>query len=97
MLPSDQLKAEIQIGAGLLTQWPGVRRIWVFGSAAQGRSDWRSDIDFAVEGLSESDYGQAWAELDETLKLPVDLVRWETAPEPLRRQIANWGKVLYES
>lgn len=93
---AEQLNGEIEKAAGLLGRRPGVRRIWLFGSAAQGRSlDWRSDLDFAVEGLPEPDYGQAWAELDEALKLPVDLVRWETAPEGLRRQIRERGKLIY--
>lgn len=31
----------------------GARKVWVFGSVAKGRRlDFRSDIDFAVEGLA---------------------------------------------
>jgi predicted nucleotidyltransferase len=82
----------------LLARRPGVTRIWLFGSVAKGRPlDWRSDLDLAVEGLAASDQGRAWAELDEALTLPVDLIRWETAAPSLRDEIARWGKVLHEA
>lgn len=82
----------------LLARWPGVTRVWLFGSAAKMRRlDWRSDLDLAVQGMAAGDQGRAWAELDETLTLPVDLVRWETANPTLRDEIARWGKVLHET
>ena len=82
----------------LLARWPGVTRVWLFGSAAKGKPlDWRSDLDLAVQGMAARDQGRAWAELDETLTLPVDLVRWESANPALRDEIARWGKVLHET
>jgi len=83
---------------GLLARWPGVTRVWLFGSVAKGRLlDWRSDLDLAVQGMAAGDQGRAWAELDETVTLPVDLVRWETANPALREEIARWGKLLHET
>ncbi|MBA3882181.1 MAG: nucleotidyltransferase domain-containing protein [Chthoniobacterales bacterium] len=65
----------------------GVRRIWLFGSLAKGRpSDWRSDLDIAVEGLDGALLGRTWSELDSLLQLPLDLVRWEDASELLRNE-----------
>ena len=98
LIGREELEAEIRKATGLLARRPGVQRVWLFGSAAQGRRlDWRSDLDFAVEGLPETELSQAWCELDEALKLPVDLVRWESASATLRRQIAKRGRVLHEA
>jgi hypothetical protein len=47
--------------------------------------------------MAANDQGRAWAELDEALTLPVDLVRWETANPILRDEIVNWGRVLHET
>ena len=75
-----------------------MRRIWLFGSAAKGRPlDWRSDLDFAVEGMASAERYRAWAELDERMTLPVDLVLLEKADPVLRDEILRWGKVLYEA
>jgi len=92
-----RLEAEVAAAIRSLSRWPGVRRIWLFGSAARGADclDWRSDLDFAVEGMSDEVYCRAWAELDEAVQLPVDLVRWEVANSTLRDQIAQWGRIIY--
>jgi len=92
------LERELEIATAFLSAQAGVTRVWLFGSAAKGRRlDWRSDLDFAVEGLSASALPGAWSELDARLSYPVDLVRWEEASEDLRAQIRAWGKVLYET
>src|ERR1700741_4727685 len=64
---SDEIAdQEIRKAIGFLSHWPGVRRIWLFGSAAKGRRlDWRSDLGFAVEGMASIERYRAWAELDE--------------------------------
>jgi len=73
-----------------------VRRIWLFGSAAKGRQlDWRSDLDFAIEGLAAADLAKAWSELDARLDLPVDLVRWEEASPTLQAEIRRTGRLLF--
>src|ERR1051325_10417764 len=95
VITENQLSAEIARALRLLLRHEGVHRVWLFGSAARGgRLDFRSDLDFAVEGLAEPDLGRAWSELDENVKLPVDLVRWERAGPTLRAQIVQRGKLL---
>lgn len=60
----------------ILASRPGIRRAWLFGSAGCGRSlDWRSDLDFAVEGLYPGGEYSLWAKLDEVVRRQVDLVR----------------------
>jgi len=77
-----------------LTCWPEIKRIWLFGSSVNGRGlDWRSDLDFAVEGLPVGDYACAWSLL--ALSLPVDLVRLEAAHTLLKQQILTHGKLIY--
>lgn len=81
----------------LLSSIHGVSRVWLFGSAAGKRPlDWRSDLDFAVEGLPAGREYQAWSELDERLSRPLDLVRCEDASPLLLSEIQK-GIVLYET
>ena len=95
-IAASTIESDIAAAVGLLRGWPGVTRIWLFGSAAQGRPlDFRSDLDFAVEGLTEVQELRAWVALDDTLRLPVDLVRWERADPLLREQILAHGRLLY--
>jgi predicted nucleotidyltransferase len=94
----ELIDTEIRKAVTFLSQWPGVRRIWLFGSAARNRRlDWRSDLDFAVEGMDATEQCRAWAELDERMTIPCDLIRWETADPVLRGEIFRSGKVLYEA
>ena len=95
-ISDDVVNLEIRKAVEFLSRWPGVRRIWLFGSAAKGkRLDWRSDLDFAVEGMASNDRYRAWAELDEQMKLPVDLVLLEVADPALRDEILRCGRVCY--
>ena len=81
----------------LLSSVDGVTRVWLFGSAARNRPlDWRSDLDFAVEGLPAGGEYQVWSELDALLSHPLDLVRCEDASPLLLSEIQK-GIVLYEA
>src|SRR5207244_12295448 len=93
---SDEIIAlEIRRAVEFLSHWPGVRRIWLFGSAAKDRPlDWRSDLDFAVEGLQSKEQYRAWSELDERMKLPVDLVLLEIANSTLRSEILQRRRLV---
>ena len=76
---------------------PTVTSVWLFGSAAKGRRlDWRSDLDFAVEGLDPLEHARAWSELDQMLTRTPDVVRWEEASETLRGEILAYGALIYE-
>jgi len=97
LLSDAELSDELAKAVNVLGNQPGVRRIWLFGSAARGNHlDWRSDLDFAVEGLPAEDLERAWAILDETLRLPVELVRFESANSVLRNLILREGRLLCE-
>ncbi len=88
---------DVAQAVSLLSSMHGVTRVWLFGSAARKRPmDWRSDLDFAVEGLPSGREYQAWAELDERLSRPLDLVRCEDASPLLLSEIQK-GIVLYET
>ena len=90
-------QSDVERAVAILARQRGVRRIWLFGSVAKGRQpDFRSDLDLAVEGLARDRALSMWAELDEALRLPPDLVRWEEANPTLRDQIERWGILVYE-
>lgn len=93
----DRLEADVARATEYLASLPAVRRFWLFGSVGQGRTpDWRSDLDFAVEGLDAYAQFGTWSELDFRLSFPVDLVRWEDASPTLQKEILK-GRLLYEA
>lgn len=76
-----------------------VERIVLFGSRARGDNRARSDIDIAVACPRASQ--REWLDLCDAVDeadtlLPVDLVRLETAGEPIKSRILSEGRVLYE-
>lgn len=75
----------------------GARRIWLFGSLANGRVRLDSDIDMAVEGLGYSqDQLLGIAEQAVEGPLALDLIPWERATPALRQLILDEGRVIYE-
>lgn len=98
LVSGEELERALEKAVMTLASWTGVRRIWLFGSAARSeRLDWRSDLDFAVEGLPLENLERAWAAIDEAVRLPVDLVCIETASQMLRETILRDGRILYET
>jgi predicted nucleotidyltransferase len=94
----EAVQGDLDRALEYLARLPGIRRVWFFGSAAKGRPlDFRSDLDFAIEGLPATELGRIWSELDQRLRSPVDLVRWEEASEALRAQIEEHGILLHET
>jgi len=97
-ISADRIARDVAAATEFLARRPGVQRVWLFGSAAKGRNlDWRSDLDFAVEGLAADALERTWSHLHQQLELPVDLVRWETASDTLKHEVHQWGKLLYEA
>ena len=47
--------------------------------------------------MASTDRYRAWAELDERMSVPVDLVLIEVANPILRGEILQWGRLLYET
>lgn len=78
----------------LLVDVHGASTVRLFGSLAGDRFTEYSDVDLAVEGLDESRYFTALADLMALLGVPVDLVRIESAPASLRDTIDAEGRRL---
>ncbi|NBC32464.1 MAG: hypothetical protein GVY13_07285 [Alphaproteobacteria bacterium] len=84
----------------VLTRFPAVERVILFGSRARGDAGPRADIDLAVAcpQAGEAEWlriAEAVEEEAETLLL-IDLVRLEEASADLRDRIRSEGRVLYE-
>ena len=76
-----------------------IRRVFLYGSRARGDAESRSDIDLAIEAPSASQ--REWLEVYFSLEdldtlLEIDAIRWEEAPEALKRNILSEGQILYE-
>ena len=70
---------------------PGAHRVWLYGSLASDRFRVDSDVDIAVEGLEPALQFRAIAHLSGLLRVPVDLLRWEDAPDSLKERILEEG------
>ena len=102
-ISDDIIALEIRKAVEFLSHWPGVRRIWLFGSAAIGRGlDWRSDLDFAVEQATygraklefvqaQLDVAQAQEKLNLLLGLSGDDTKWKIS----QRQILFSLRTFY--
>jgi predicted nucleotidyltransferase len=82
-----------------LVEGYGARRVWLFGSLADGAFRRGSDIDLAVEGLPDgAALFRAGADLDDLGRpFRVDLVPMEDAFEPVRRKILETGELLHDA
>ena len=83
----------------ILRHYPAVKRVRTWGSMLRpDRFTELSDVDVGVEGV---DSPQVWSQIERELldevRLPLDLVRWESLMEPHRKSIEARGKVVYES
>ncbi len=93
---SKSVTADVRIAAGILADFPTVTKVWFFGSAANRRAlDFASDLDFAVEGLPATQFIPVLGRLLNQLVRPVDLIRWETANDAMRAQIASTGTLIH--
>jgi predicted nucleotidyltransferase len=96
--PPELVAEAIEKARQILASAPGVRRAWLFGSVARGdRLDWLSDLDLAVEGLPSEMHPNVWAQLENELRCPVDLVRLEEASVALKQQVEDRGRLIHEA
>jgi len=81
-----------------LAEHYGVRRIWLYGSLAEGGFHEYSDIDLAAEGFPPGSAPfRAGAELDELAQpFVVDLVPLEDARPSVRAHVLRHGELLYD-
>jgi predicted nucleotidyltransferase len=75
-----------------------VRRVWLYGSLAEGGFHEHSDIDLAAEGFPPGSAPfRAGCELDELARpFAVDLVPLEDARPSVRAHILQRGELLYD-
>ncbi len=92
----QHLMAQIRKLAEELKSRFGVRRVVLFGSLAhEAWSIADSDVDLAVEGLSEDAYWDAWRLAEEMISdRSVDLIELEKASPSLREAIERYGVSL---
>jgi predicted nucleotidyltransferase len=76
----------------------GVRRVWLYGSLAEGGFHEHSDIDLAAEGFAPGSAPfRAGSELDELARpFAVDLVPLEDARPSVWAHILRRGELLYD-
>ena len=93
--------AAAKLGARLLKEQFGVKRVVLFGSLLDPkRMSWRSDIDIAVWGLPETDLYRAGAALDRAILEsgydfpPIDLVEAQHAKPHILKAIESEGLEL---
>ena len=92
----QQAQEAAEVCASVLKERFGVQEVYILGSLA-GHSPWhsRSDVDLAVEGLTQERYVSAlltlWQLLPEGLEL--DLITLEDAPPELKARIKGEVKV----
>lgn len=80
----------------LLSQVPGVRRIYLYGSLAYRRFHERSDIDLAVAGARTKELDAVTRSIQDTSPFPMDIRPFEGFPAPLRKLITEYGEILYD-
>lgn len=83
--------------AGILAEKFGARRVYLFGSLAEGLYRKGSDVDLAVEGMDIRAYLKALAEFPVIDSVRIDLVHMDCCKMPLKERILQEGKVLYDS
>lgn len=59
----------------------GCTEVYLFGSQATGLAHAKSDVDFGVKGLPPKLFFRMHSDLEEALKIPVDLVDFDYQPD----------------
>lgn len=83
----------------LITEYPSISLIYLFGSRASNSHNVNSDWDIAILTGSELDNVQRWEqaqELAEKLNSDVDLIDLYTASTVLQKQVLDNGVLLFQ-
>ena len=85
---------------GCMEQYPGVERVWVYGSRARGDHRHSSDIDLLVDApaWSDRDFSQLWAAVDDLRLLHgVDIEHWKPGlGAEFRARVERDRKIFWE-
>lgn len=90
-----EVRERLRPAVAALVREFGVTEVFLFGSLLSGELHDRSDVDIAVVGLGDDDYFAAVHLLATSLRVPVDLVPLEGAPETLRARVIDEGIRLH--
>ncbi len=91
---SRDVKSKLDIIVAYLKD-SGCSKILLFGSLAEGKTDIKSDIDIAVNGITTKKFFNAIAKLPILVKHRVDLIDLDDLPPDFRKSIEKNGIVLY--
>ena len=75
---SERIRADF---IRVFARYPGIERVLIFGSRANGRERAGSDIDLAVIAprMSDQEFVRLWNEIDDLpLVFKVDLLHWDS-------------------
>lgn len=73
-----------------------LKRVYLFGSLAEGLFFKGSDIDLAIEGIDFEDYLKALAEHRQLKGIHLDILHLDFCKPKLKETILKNGKLLYE-
>jgi predicted nucleotidyltransferase len=76
-----------------------IKRIIVFGSAAENKLTFRSDIDIAVvfDEIGKKEAGKFRVNISGRTDSKIDIQIYNTLPEKIKKEIEEKGKVIYEN
>ncbi|MCL2051637.1 MAG: nucleotidyltransferase domain-containing protein [Lachnospiraceae bacterium] len=81
-----------------IAQSHGVNKVYLFGSYARGDAIWKSDIDFRIDSgkiKTLFDLGGLYADLEESLRKPVDIVTSNALTDEFYNEIKDEEVVIY--
>jgi predicted nucleotidyltransferase len=90
----ESLRQRLPSVSKLLRRQYGARRVVLFGSLAWGGFHEGSDVDIAVEGVSDSDAGVAMADASTAAQRLVEIFRLEDLPASFRQRVLRDGLSL---
>ncbi len=89
-------KAQVLSCAPKVFKAYGISKAILFGSLAENRSNQQSDVDLLVMPLPAKRYWDFKHELEQTLKLPVELYTQDDEPGFVDKIIKR-GEIIYEA
>lgn len=92
----EELIKRVRNFSQLLAKEYKLKKVYLFGSLAEGLFFRGSDVDIAVEGMDFEDYLKALAEYRFIKGIHLDILHLDFCRPQLKETILKEGKVLYE-